>query len=318
MRFLHTSDWHLGQSFHQFERTYEHRQFLDWLVDTIEAEQPDALLISGDIFDNANPSAAAQRQFYRFLSTARARAPHLEVVLIGGNHDSPGRLEAPSPLFDAFDITAIGHVTRRSDGSIDLDRLLVPLHDRTGEVRAWCLAVPYLRPGDVPASDGVHGYADGVARLYRELLDRALSHREPGQALLAMGHCHMHGGAVSEDSERRIVIGGAEALPADIFDPRLAYVALGHLHRAQTVAAREGLRYCGSPLPMSFTEIDYPHQILRIDLDGEQLGAVHTLRVPRAVDLLRVPPRPEGLDAALAALAALQLPPRPPEAQPYV
>jgi exonuclease SbcD len=318
MRLLHTSDWHLGQSFHHFERTFEHQRFLDWLVDTIVAERADALLICGDVFDNANPSAIAQRQLYGFLSAARARAPKLEIVLIGGNHDSPGRLEAPSPIYDTLGIRAVGHVTRGADGSIDLDRLLVPLHDHTGAVAAWCLAVPYLRPGDVPAGDREDGYAAGVARLYRTLLEKALAHREDGQALIALGHCHMQGGAVSEESERRIVIGGAEALPADIFDPRLAYVALGHLHRAQAVAAREHVRYCGSPLPMSFTEIDYSHQIVRIDLDGEQATAIMPIHVPRAVELLRVPRQPDRVDAVLSALAALNLDTSQPDVQPYL
>ncbi|WP_139558406.1 exonuclease SbcCD subunit D [Methylotetracoccus oryzae] len=318
MRLLHTSDWHLGQSLHQFERTYEHDRFLDWLAGTIESEQPDALLLCGDVFDNANPSSAAQRQLYRFLSAARARAPWLQVVLIGGNHDSPGRLEAPSPLFDAFGITVVGHVTRADDGRIDLDRLLVPLPDRAGRIRAWCLAVPYLRPGDVPAGDADTGYAGGVARLYRELLERALARRESGQAIIALGHCHMHGGAVSEESERRIVIGGAEALSADLFDMRLAYTALGHLHRAQTIAGRWNVRYSGSPLPMSFTEIDYPHQVVRIDLDGEKAAAIEPLRIPRAVDLLRIPPQPEPAASVLDTLAHLDLPQLPTEAQPYL
>jgi exonuclease SbcD len=128
----------------------------------------------------------------------------------------------------------------------------------------------------------------------------------------------MHGGSVSEDSERRIVIGGAEALAVDMFDARLAYVALGHLHRAQTVSADDRLRYCGSPLPMSFTEIDYPHQVVRIELEGEQARAIHALRIPRAVDLLRVPAQPEPVAAALEALANLDLPPLPLEAQPYL
>ena len=114
MRLLHTSDWHLGQSLHNFERTYEHQCFLDWLLDTIVAEQADALLIAGDVFDNANPSSASQRQLYRFLQQARVRAPQLDLVVIAGNHDSPGRLEAPGPLLEAHGTQVIGNVPRLS------------------------------------------------------------------------------------------------------------------------------------------------------------------------------------------------------------
>jgi exonuclease SbcD len=96
LRIIHTSDWHLGQTLHQFDRSVEHQAFLDWLSDTLVSEQTDALLICGDIFDTANPSAAAQKQFYRFLQQSKTRLPQLQIVIIAGNHDSPGRLEAPA------------------------------------------------------------------------------------------------------------------------------------------------------------------------------------------------------------------------------
>ena len=112
MRLLHTADWHLGQTFYQFERSYEHQCFLDWLLETLVSEAIDALLIAGDIFDNTNPSAAAQRQLYRFLAAAKRRLPKLAIVIIAGNHDSGGRLEAPTPLLEGFDITVIGHTDR--------------------------------------------------------------------------------------------------------------------------------------------------------------------------------------------------------------
>jgi len=150
LRFIHTSDWHLGQTLHSFERHYEHQHFLDWLSDTLVAEQAQALLISGDIFDTANPSASAQKQFYSFLQQAKARVPHLNIIIIAGNHDSPGRLEAPAPLLASMDATVIGFVPRDAQGNIEISRLVVPLKTAQGETAAWCLTVPFLRPGDVP------------------------------------------------------------------------------------------------------------------------------------------------------------------------
>lgn len=327
MRLLHTSDWHLGQTLHNFERGYEHQHFLDWLLDTIVAEQADALLVAGDVFDNANPSAASQKQLYTFLQQARQRAPKLNLIVIAGNHDSPGRLEAPGPLLAAHGIHAIGHVQRDGDGRIDIGRMVLPLAGADGQVAAWCLAIPFLRPGDVPRierQDGVEQdpatdpYLAGIALLYRQALDVALARRQPGQAIIAMGHCHMVGGAMSNDSERRIVVGGTEMLPSGIFDSTIAYAALGHLHLAQTVGQQEHIRYCGSPIPLSFAEVAYRHQILRIDLDGESVAAVTPLTVPRAVQLLRVPSRPAPVDVVLAELAALDLPDLPPDAQPFL
>jgi len=323
MRLLHTSDWHLGQSLHNFERHYEHQCFLDWLLETLVREQVDALLIAGDVFDNANPSSASQKQLYRFLQQARERMPQLDLVIVAGNHDSPGRLEAPGPLLEAHGTRVIGSVPRQEDGSIDVERLVLPLHGAGGAVRAWCLAIPFLRPGDVPRSDEEGDpYLNGIALLYRQALELALARRQPGQAIVAMGHCHMVDGQMSNDSERRIVIGGTEMLPAGIFGEQIAYAALGHLHLAQTVGQRQQIRYCGSPIPLSFAEVAYQHQVLRIELDGEGVAegacTVTPLSIPRAVPLLRVPAKPAPLSEVLAELAALELPEAPAEQQPLL
>jgi exonuclease SbcD len=321
MRLLHTSDWHLGQSLHNFERHYEHQRFLDWLLDTVVAEQADALLIAGDIFDNANPSSASQKQLYRFLQQAKERAPHLNLIVIAGNHDSPGRLEAPGPLLEAHGTRVIGAVQRREDGEIDIESLVLPLTGRSGAIEAWCLAVPFLRPGDVPrvaVEEGADPYLAGIALLYKQALELALSKREDGQAILAMGHCHMVDGQMSNDSERRIVIGGTEMLPAGIFDPAIVYAALGHLHLAQSVGKQQHIRYSGSPIPLSFAEVGYQHQILRIDIDGAAVGEITPLMVPRAVDLLRVPTKPAPIAQVLEELAALEVEITPPDRQSFL
>jgi exonuclease SbcD len=326
MRLLHTSDWHLGQTLHNFDRTYEHQRFLDWLLETIVAEQADAVLIAGDIFDNSNPSAASQRQLYRFLQQARARSPQLDIVIVAGNHDSPGRLEAPGPLLEAHGTRVVGHVVRDAGGGIDLERMVVPLTGSDGAVKAWCVAIPFLRPGDVPRVDAgsepdnaaIDAYLSGIALLYQQAYQLARSRCANGEAIIAMGHCHMVGGDSSPDSERRILIGGTEALPASMFDPGIAYAALGHLHLAQKVGKQEHLRYCGSPLPLSFAEIDYQHQVLRIDLDGGKAKEVVPLHVPRAVGLLRVPAQPAPLKQVIAELVGLDLPDAPLHEQPYL
>ena len=321
MRLLHTSDWHLGQTLHNYERGYEHQRFLDWLLDTLVAERVDVLLVAGDVFDNANPSAASQKQLYVFLQQARARLPALQLIVVAGNHDSAGRLEAPAPLLAAHGTHVIGHLLRGEDGDIDLERLLLPLSGADGQVQAWCLAVPFLRPGDVPklpAGDTQDAYLGGIALLYRQLTDLALARRQPGQAILAMGHCHMVGGEMSNDSERRIVIGGTEMLPSGIFDTSIAYAALGHLHKAQAVGGQEHIRYCGSPIPLSFAEVNYRHQVLCLDIDGETLQSVRIIEVPRAVPLLRVPATPAPIAEVLAQLAALAVPDAPAEAQPFL
>jgi DNA repair protein SbcD/Mre11 len=107
-------------------------------------------------------------------------------------------------------------------------------------------------------------------------------------------------------------------LPAGIFGPSIAYAALGHLHLAQQIGRHAHIRYCGSPLPLSFAEVGYKHQVLRIDLDGPRAAAIEPLFVPRAVELLRVPASPAPVKQAIAELVALDLPERPREAWPYL
>lgn len=318
MKLLHTSDWHLGQSLNQYDRSFEHTQFLAWLLNTLEAEKVDALVIAGDVFDSTNPSAASQAQLYQFLTQARQRVPHLGIVMTAGNHDSPGRMEAPSPFLSLLDASVVGQVGRSVDG-IDWDRIVVPLKNREGQVSAWCIAMPFLRPSDVPRLEGADDtYMAGIGSLYASAYAHALTKRKPGQSIIALGHCHITGGKVSEDSERRIVIGGAEALSVNVFDPGIAYVALGHLHLAQKVGGDATRRYCGSPLPMSFSEIDYPHQVVVFELDGESVANTCEIRIPRSVDLMRVPKHAAALDEVLVQLQALSLPNLPEAQWPYL
>ena len=318
MKLLHTSDWHLGQSLSQFERSFEHSQFLAWLLETLVTEQVDVLLIAGDIFDNSNPSAASLSQLYQFLTQARKQLPRLHIVMTAGNHDAPARLEAPAPFLALLDAVVIGLIGRGSEG-FDLNRVVVPLKDHSGQVAAWCIAMPFLRPSDLPRVEGaLDQYAAGIAALYAQAYAIALSKRSPGQAIIALGHCHISGGAVSKDSERRIVIGGAEALSVTLFAPGISYVALGHLHLAQRIGGDPTRRYCGSPLPMSFSEIDYPHQVVLVELAGETVAATREIRIPRSVAMLCVPKIAAPLAAVLAELQALNLAELPDSQWPYL
>ena len=319
MRLLHTSDWHLGQNFFGFSRHYEHQQFLDWLLLTLVEQQIDVLLIAGDVFDTANAPASAQQQLYQFLCAAKLKTPHLQVVIIAGNHDSPTRLEVPMPFLSAFDMVVIGQVTRQHQ-QIDVERMVIPLKNRQGEVKAWCLAIPFLRPSDVPKVDNAKdAYLEGIAALYQQATDCALDKRETGQAIIAMGHCHMLGSQVSEDSERKLVMGGIESLSSAIFAPEISYVALGHLHLAQKVGGDDRVRYSGTPLPMSFSEEHYQHSIRVIELDQDVIKSATSVLIPRTVPLYRIPKsKAEPLDAVLTLLQQHDWPTIPEQQQPYL
>ncbi|AIR91509.1 exonuclease SbcCD subunit D C-terminal domain-containing protein [Pseudomonas cremoricolorata] len=303
MRLFHTSDWHLGQSLHGQDRDFEHACFLEWLLGQLQLRQPDALLIAGDLFDTVNPPVKAQERLYDFIVRAHEQQPKLDIVMIAGNHDSGSRVELPAALMRRLRTHALGRVHWLDEGQLDAERLLIPLTNARGKVCAWCLALPFLRPAEVTGPHLGDDYLKGIATVHEQLTAAALRKRGKDQALVAISHAHMAGGAVSEDSERSLIIGNAEALPARLFDPSIAYVALGHLHKPQKVNREERIRYSGSPLPLSFAEINYPHQVLEVELQGAQLVSVEPRLVPRAVALLRIGPAP--LDEVLAQLAEL-------------
>ena len=329
MKILQTADWHLGHSLHGIGREYEHQCFLRWLLEQLEQCEADALIIAGDIFDSANPPASAQTTLYDFLLQARQRRPLLDIVLIGGNHDSAARLDAPAQILQSLGITVVGGLTRVNNGNIDWQRLIVPLKDNTGVVRAICGAMPFIRNSDLPLISDVERRAESdkdkdplissVARLYQQLsqqmqqyiVEQALN--EPITQIVT-GHCYMVGTELSELSERRILGGNQHALPASIFAQAVDYAALGHLHKAQRVNSsnKTQIRYSGSPIPLSFSEKNYPHQILQIELgvetqaDADAHIRVESILIPRVVDIQVLPEQGYATLAELETLISEQ------------
>ncbi|ELM3616822.1 exonuclease SbcCD subunit D C-terminal domain-containing protein [Aeromonas sobria] len=316
MKILHTADWHLGHQLHGHDRRFEHDAFLDWLSDTLKAREIDALLVAGDLFDTANPPASAWQQLYRFLARLRAEMPRLNMVLIGGNHDSPSKLDAPHELLRAFDLHLVGSISRDSEGKLETDRLLVPLQDKKGNIAAWCAAVPFLRSSDLrvePLAEGQDRLIEGVRQVYAEVLAEGRARCGQDLPLIAMGHAYLAAGQLSELSERRVLGGNQHALPADLFAPA-DYTALGHLHLAQSPA--EGVHYSGSPLPLSLAEANYNHQVLEVTFAGGKLAGLERIPVPRAVEMIRLPQ--STLDDTLQAIEALTLSACPQEAQSFL
>ncbi len=314
MRLIHTSDWHLGHKLHNQSRHEEHVIFLDWLIEQITTHEVDALLIAGDVFDTPNPPAEAVKLLYDFFHRLHAAAPLLETVIIGGNHDSAQRLEAPQLLLSAFNVHIVGALSPQEP--LNLDRTLIPLHNKRGERAAWVVAIPYLRPSDLPnlTPRPENHLVEGVREVYRLALERVAARRAPGEGVVVMGHCFMLSGRVSEESERRILGNHQHALPLDLFPMDVSYVALGHLHLAQALKGVEKIRYAGSPLPLSLTERHYKHEVSLVELEGPEapssarggFKSVTPLYTPRLVEMIRLPEQ-GGLSSeeALSALSAL-------------
>lgn len=291
MRVIHTADWHLGQELRGFSRGAEQARFLDWMVVQCRSREADALVVAGDVFDQANPAAEALGLFFRFAERLRREAPGTTLVAVAGNHDGATRFDALAPALREG-MRLVGAVPRDAAGRAGL---LVPAGD--GHV----LAAPYFRLADLPLGPGLDEAGARAAALYRELWDAAPRGRGP---CVLTGHLALQGGLASPESERAIVIGGEQAASPAIFPEEASYVALGHLHRAQAFADGR-VRYSGSPLPMSAAERDYRHRILVVDAHADGRVEVDEVRVPLPVPLLLLPE--EGTLAPEDAVEALRL-----------
>lgn len=308
MRILHTADWHIGQLFHGYDRTDEHQQFLNWLVRVLKEEQVEVLLVSGDVFDHSNPSTASVKMFYTFLNEAVKIVPDIQIVITAGNHDSGSRLESPKPLLESSNIHIIGQVKKDAEGTIDYEQLIVPLIHPSKGTKVWCLAVPFLRMGDYPAiPDCSNPYTEGVAEFYKEGLEHILNRRESGKAIIAMGHLHTQNAEITDlDNKERLIMGGIECISATAFHDEIKYVALGHIHKAQRIGGKNHIRYSGSPLPLSFSELNYRHQVILFDLH-EDISNLKSVEVPLFVTLMRIPSDHRPLNEVVSLLSQLPL-----------
>lgn len=307
VHFFHTSDWHLGQFFYNHSRQYEHEQFLTWLLEQIQQKQPNALLIAGDIFDVINPASAAQKQLYQFLADAHELAPHMQTLMIAGNHDSGYRIEQVEPLLEKYNARTVGVVRWKDDKTLDLDRLLQPIYDLDKNIVAWCLSLPFLRAAEITGfNEHTTNSQNAIAYLHQQLISEAKKRKTDDQALILMSHAHMQGGETS-DSERPIIIGNEEALSTALFDDVIDYVALGHLHKPQKVQ-HPHIRYSGSPIPLSFSEINYKHQVVEVKIEpskaDETAFQFEALPIPRSIQLHRIRGELNEVFAQLKALAS--------------
>jgi DNA repair protein SbcD/Mre11 len=283
MRLLHTSDWHLGRSLHQADLSSAQEAFVDSVVATVVEERVDAVLLSGDVFDRALPPVEAMQLFDDAL--CRLRDAGAAVVVISGNHDAAPRLGDKSALLDP-------RVSIRTDPRA-VGRPVV-LEDAHGEVAVY--GVPYLEPAAV--RDALPG--DDTGPGHTAVLTRAMAAVHADRTRFGRSVVLAHGwvtGGEASDSERDIAVGGVAQVPVSLFDG-VDYVALGHLHRPQSV--RDEVRYIGSPLPYSFSEAGAVKSSWLVELGPSGLVSVEAVPAPVHRDLVVLRGR---LDELLASPA---------------
>ena len=270
MKIIATSDWHLGNLFHGNDRLPEHKHFLKWLLEQIAEQKPDALLIAGDIFDNGNPSAAAQTVYYEFLADATQLCPHMQVIITAGNHDSASRLEAPRPLLTRYHVEIRGNIRKiwtNGEWIYSFDDLIIPVTNEQGE-EVIILAVPFLRSDVVQNAS----YSQGVNDFLRELTALARQ-KHPGKKCIMMAHMYAKGSDIAkQDASEKIIIGGQEEVDLEGWNDHPDYMTCGHIHKRQHIWNTDWARYTGSILPMSFAEKDYTHGIDLITIENDSLN----------------------------------------------
>lgn len=280
MRVLHTSDWHLGRLLYGQKRHHEFAAWLQWLQQTLVAEQIELLLIAGDIFDTNTPGNLAQQQYYQFLARLVDTSCR-HVVVVGGNHDSPSFLDAPAGLLKAINVHVVGEARDNPADEV------VSLYHQ-GQLEALVCAVPYLRERDLRQVEAYEQAADKDAKILQAIAahyQATATHAEQLRGehdipIIGMGHLFATGGAVQEgDGVRDLYVGSLGQVPASVFPAAFDYTALGHLHVAQQVAQNPTIRYCGAPVAMGFGEVGQQKQVLRIDFAGRE-PSITPIEVP--------------------------------------
>lgn len=285
MKILHTADWHIGKVLHKYSLEEEMLLYFDWLIALIKEETIDVLLVSGDIFDLANPGAKDREIYYKLLS--RLIPLDIQIVITGGNHDGIGVINAPKELLTTLNISVIGGAKE------NLKDELIEIKDDQGATALVIAAVPFLRDRDLRSLQKDKQYEsramaikDGIAQHYAQLA-KLCAENYKGIPSIAMGHLFAKG-VSSSDSEREIHIGNAAAVESTIFPEHFDYIALGHIHRPQIISKNEFIRYSGSPISLSFSEKEDKKGVLVIELKEGKFIAPKFIHIPKQRELKKL------------------------------
>ncbi len=305
MRIIHTSDWHLGQHFYGKSRAREHQQFLNWLVEQSQSQQIDAIVVAGDIFDTGTPPSYAREMYFDFI--AKLHQVQCQLVVLAGNHDSVAMLSESQNLLQQLSTQVISAVSE------DIDQQVFVLKSLKTQQQAVICAIPFIRPRDIvksyagqSADEKQRSLQQAISAHYQHLFEHAqvLSNANliDGKRLpiIATGHLTTIG-ATTSDSVRDIYIGTLEAFPASEF-PNADYIALGHIHRPQKVTKSDHIRYCGSPIALSFDEAKTQKNIVIVEFENGEFSNVELSNIPCVQPLAMVKTNLESLSDDIAAV----------------
>ena len=287
MKIIHTADWHIGHELYGYDREEEFDYFFTQLADLMEKDQPDALLVSGDVYDSYMPSNAAVRQLNTALLSLHEASPETEIILTAGNHDSGLRLEAAAPPWLSHRIHLIGTV----DPTLERNRIEI-------EGKGVVMAIPFCYPANFP-----HQESDKVEERQKSFF-RRVSERLSKESLptVLMAHLYLSGVQLNGTRQPRDIVGGSEAMPLSDIGTGYDYLALGHIHRRQRLSKQA--HYSGSPLPISFDE-PAEHGVLVVELHKGKAPRVDFRALTTARPLLTLPEQAVSYSDAIDLLRTM-------------
>lgn len=307
MKIIHTSDWHLGQTLYGHDRTEEQNAFLQQLADIVRQEQPDALVVSGDIFHTGTPSATVQKLYTDHLLQIRNACPTMTIVITAGNHDSASKLEIASKLWKHVGVHVVGQTERLTNGTIDLARQIIPVRATPDSpTKGFILAVPHIYPYNFPELQENTPREMRQQVFFEVLSDTAARMNTEQLPVVLMAHLCVTG---SDQTGHNLSLGGMDSVGIETLGNGYDYLALGHIHCPQTLSSECGTaRYCGTPVPVSFDE-HYPHSVSLIDIAAHgSLPKISTIAINNPKPLLTIPKAPASIEEALDELRNLDYP----------
>lgn len=259
MRFLHTGDWHIGKGLHGRSRLDEQEKVVREVLDIAGREKIDCLLFAGDLYDSLAPPPDAERLVYHFLGELAGR--RIPAVFIGGNHDHPQRLAAVRPVLDQLRITVRPQVLKPEKGGV--------VEMEAAGHRARIALLPWVWAAKLTPAEDALGPQDKLAEHYLTrvtgMIEQLTAGFTPDAVNILLGHLYVAQAELSPGAERAVCTTHGYAVPAQAFPGSASYVALGHLHRPQEIAAPGPLFYCGSPLQLDFGEQGQSKRVVIID-----------------------------------------------------
>ena len=269
MKILHTSDWHLGHTLYNYDRTEEQLAMLEQMVSIVEEQKPDVFLLCGDVYHTPQPSAAVQTMLSDGLVRIHEANPQMTIVMTAGNHDSGTKHEIFQTPWKALKVYAIGQLEKE-----DLDEHIIEVSGK-----GWIIAVPYANKRNIPEG------------FFQQLLDRVAEKNAEDLPVVMTAHTTVKGcDFTGHDHATEYTVGGIDSLELEEMGEGYDYLALGHIHHGQFVhSGKHNVRYSGTPLPVGFDE-NFTHSVSIVEIDKHgEIPAVREIDIRNPHPLVTLP-----------------------------